>query len=49
LTVAIVSVLKQNLWQWQVYRVGSVEIDVYIIGVIPDGEWAGLYTKLVET
>jgi len=37
----LVSVLKQNLSQLQVYRVGSVEIDVYIIGVIPDGDWAG--------
>ena len=45
----LVSVLKQNLSQLQVYRVGSIEIDVYIIGVTDGGEWVGLSTKLVET
>ncbi|MGB7892988.1 MAG: nuclease A inhibitor family protein [Microcoleus sp.] len=45
----LVSILKQNLSQLQVYRVGSVEIDVFIIGMTPGGEWAGLATKLVET
>jgi hypothetical protein len=45
----LVSVLKQNLSQLQVYRVGSVEIDAYIVGVTDGGGWAGLSTKLVET
>jgi GTPase len=45
----LVSVLKQNLPQWQVYRVGSTDIDAYIVGVTDGGEWAGLSTKLVET
>ncbi|MEG4997769.1 nuclease A inhibitor family protein [Microcoleus sp. B4-D4] len=45
----LVSVLKQNLSQLQVYRVGSIEIDVYIVGVTQNGDWAGLSTKLVET
>jgi hypothetical protein len=45
----LVSVLKQNLSQLQVYRVGSIEIDVYIIGVTCGGGLAGLSTKLVET
>ena len=45
----LVSILKQNLSQLQVYRVGSVNIDAYIVGVTPSGEWAGLATKLVET
>lgn len=45
----LVRVLKQNLLQLQVYRVGSVEIDVYIIGVTDGGGLAGLSTKLVET
>ncbi len=45
----LVSILKQNLSQLQVYRVGSVEIDVYIIGVTDGGGVAGLSTKLVET
>jgi hypothetical protein len=45
----LVSILKQNLSQLQVYRVGSIDIDAYIVGVTPGGEWAGLSTKLVET
>ncbi|MEG4582319.1 nuclease A inhibitor family protein [Microcoleus sp. MON1_C5] len=46
----LVSVLKQNLSQLQVYRVGNTNIDAYIVGVTDGGgEWAGLSTKLVET
>jgi hypothetical protein len=45
----LVSVLKQNLSQLQVYRVGSIDIDAYILRVTDGGEWAGLSTKLVET
>jgi len=45
----LVSTLKQNLSQLQVYRVGSIDIDAYIVGVTDGGEWAGLLTKLVET
>jgi len=45
----LVRTLKQNLSQLQVYRVGSIDIDAYIVGVTPGGDWAGLATKLVET
>ena len=45
----LVSVLKQNLSQLQVYRVGNTNINAYIVGVTDGGEWAGLSTKLVET
>ena len=45
----LVSVLKQNLLQLQVFRVGNTNIDAYIVGVTPSGDWAGLSTKLVET
>jgi GTPase len=45
----LVSILKQNLSQLQVYRVGSIDIDAYIVGVTDGGELAGLSTKLVET
>jgi hypothetical protein len=44
-----VSIVKQNLSQLQVYRVGSIDIDAYIVGVTDGGEWAGLSTKVVET
>ncbi len=45
----LVSVLKQNLSQLQVFRVGNINIDAYIVGVTPSGDWTGLSTKLVET
>jgi glucose dehydrogenase len=45
----LVSILKQNLSQLQVYRIGSTDIDAYIVGVTPGGGLAGLSTKLVET
>ncbi|MCC3600091.1 MULTISPECIES: nuclease A inhibitor family protein [unclassified Microcoleus] len=45
----LVSVLKQNLSQLQVYRVGNISIDAYIVGVTPGGDWAGLSTQVVET
>jgi uncharacterized protein (DUF2267 family) len=45
----LVSVLKQNLSQLQVYRVGNTNIDPYIVGMTPSGDWTGLSTKLVET
>ena len=45
----LVNVLKQNLSQLQVYRVGSVEIDAYIVGITNGSGLAGLSTKLVET
>jgi len=45
----LVSVLKENLSQLQVYRVGNTDIDAYIVGVTDGGELAGLSTKQVET
>jgi hypothetical protein len=45
----LASILKQNLSQLQVYRVGSIHIDAYIVGATPSGDWMGLSTKLVET
>lgn len=45
----LVNTLKQNLSQLQVYRVGSIDIYAYIVGVTDGGELAGLSTKLVET
>jgi len=45
----LVSVLKQNLSQLQVYRAGNINIDAYIVGMTPSGDWTGCSTKLVET
>ena len=32
-----------------VFRVGAIKIDVYIVGKTPDGDWAGVSSKQVET
>lgn len=46
---ALVETLKQNLDNIQVYKIGDVEIDVYIVGQLKSGDWVGLSTKAVET
>ncbi|OUL24022.1 nuclease [Nostoc sp. RF31YmG] len=46
---ALVQTIKLNLANPIVYRLGKVEIDVYIIGETPNGSLAGLSTKVVET
>lgn len=45
----LLEVIKSNLKNPQVYRLGRIEIDVYIIGETPTGNLAGLSTKVVET
>jgi hypothetical protein len=46
---ALVETLKHNLSDIKVYRVGTIDIDVYIVGKTPSGDYAGLFTKVVET
>ena len=46
---ALVSLLEENLCDLVVYRVGQVDIDVYILGMHPSGEWLGLKTRVIET
>ncbi|AFZ56858.1 nuclease A inhibitor family protein [Anabaena cylindrica FACHB-243] len=41
--------LKNNLNEIKVYRVGTISIDVYIIGKTSDKNSAGISTKVVET
>lgn len=45
---SLMQVLKTNLEDLQVYRVGSVEIAVYIVGK-SGSDLAGLFTKVIET
>lgn len=45
----LVKTLKTNLSDIQVFRLGTVEIDIYIVGKTPSGDKAGLSTKVVET
>lgn len=46
---ALVDTIKANLNNPQVYRLGKIEIDAYIVGETPTGNLAGLSTKVVET
>lgn len=41
--------LEQHLTDRQAFRVGSIEVDLLLIGKQPDGERAGIKTKVVET
>lgn len=42
-------VLGEELTGIEVYRIGTIDIDAYIIGKRKDGRYAGLRTKLIET
>ena len=45
----LLETLKTNLSNIKVYRIGEVEIDVYIVGKTPDRSMAGVSTVVVET
>ncbi|MEJ6485530.1 nuclease A inhibitor family protein [Nostoc punctiforme UO1] len=45
----LVRYLKENLKSIKVYRIGTINIDVYIIGKALDEDLAGISTKVVET
>jgi Nuclease A inhibitor-like protein len=45
----LLQTIESNLTELQFFRIGSVEIDVYIIGKTPDGDMVGLKTTIVET
>lgn len=45
----LVQMLKDTLSDINVYRVGQINIDAYIVGETQDGDLAGVATRLVET
>ncbi len=45
----LLETIESLLTQLKVFRIGSVEIDVYIIGKTPGGDVVGLKTIVVET
>ena len=47
--IQLQTLLRQNLKDLKVYRIGSIQIKAYILGRLPDGTYAGLSTQLVET
>ena len=46
---ALLEGIRSDLSDVHVYRVGTIAIDVYIIGHAPDGTLVGLHTKVIET
>jgi len=46
---ALVKTLKENLSDIKVYKVGDIEMDVYVVGRTSSGDFAGVSTKVVET
>lgn len=46
---ALVELLTRELTALRVYRVGEVDIDVYVLGQDASGDWLGLKTHVVET
>lgn len=45
----MVGVLKDNLQELRVYRIGLHDMRVLIVGKSPQGTWLGLSTRIVET
>jgi hypothetical protein len=46
---ALQTLLHQTLEDIQVFRCGKIEIDIYIVGRSPKGDWVVLHTAAVET
>lgn len=41
--------LKESLSDLRVYKVGTINIPVYIVGKSAEGNWLGLSTRLIQT
>ena len=45
----VVGALRRNLADLRVYRIGEINISVYVLGRSGSGSWLGLSTRIVET
>lgn len=45
----LTALLKENLDNVKVYKLGSVNMPVYIVGQSKTGNWLGISTRVVET
>jgi Nuclease A inhibitor-like protein len=43
------NLLSENAKDFQIFKVGSVEIDVFVFGKAEECKWVGLKTKVIET
>lgn len=46
---SLVRVLKENLSELKAYRIGAINMPVFILGKSGEGNWIGLSTRVVET
>ncbi len=46
---ALVGLLKENLSDVKVYRVGAINIAVYVVGRSASRNWLGISTRIIET
>jgi hypothetical protein len=45
----VLRALRENLSDLKVYRVGDINIPVYVLGRSASGSWLGVSTRVVET
>lgn len=45
----LVRALQENLSEIRVYKVGAVNMPVYVVGRSASGDWLGVSTRVVET
>ena len=45
----LASLLKDRLSDLRVYKIGTINIPVYIVGRSAEGNWLGLSTRVVQT
>lgn len=43
------NLLEENAKDFQIFKVGSIEINVFVFGKAEECKWVGLKTKVVET
>lgn len=46
---ALRRVMESTLAGLKVYRIGSVEVEVFVVGKARSGDWVGLHTISIET
>jgi hypothetical protein len=45
----LLAVLNKNLMDLKVFKIGQIELDIYIVGRTTAGDWAGIKTEAAET
>lgn len=45
----LAGLMKANLSNLKIYKVGRINMPVYIVGRSPEGNWLGLSTRVVQT